>query len=339
MTDASSSAHTIVRAAFLKIDPEVTLRAVDSLDLRAHAKVSAVVGVPLRQLQQRRDVAAFASSAPIVALKGLLELLALRPLEKTIELLGEHADSPSFEQLSAAVDELLVLDFTIDDVVAVLAFAIGESFNAAPHCRRLLEEREEFSLPELPDVLVPAVLAAPREVSAEIREQRKARREEEKRRKKTASSQRPPRPTKAKGGPTRPDAIATPAPPEAAPVLEQRRRLLLTPLEASHFDTEHALVGSVLVAPVPFDATDPEQPDVKSKDRPVLVVAASHDGILVRPIYSSTSAARTIFQPWRRVGLDHASYIADERVIIASDSIDSLAQLGQLTTSEWNALI
>jgi hypothetical protein len=338
MTDASSSAHTIVRAAFLKIDPEVTLRAVDSLDLRAHAKVSAVVGVPLRQLQQRRDVIAFATSAPIVALKGLLELLALRPLEKTIELLGEHADSPSLEQLTGAIDELLTLEFTNDDVIAVLAFAIGESFAAAPHCRRLLEEREEFSLPELPDVLVPAVLATPREVSPEIREQRKARREEEKKRKKSASSQRPPRPTKAKGVPTRPEATAVPTPPVAPPVIEQRRRSLLTPLEASHFDTEHALVGSVLVAPVPFDATDPEQPDVKSKDRPVLVVAASDDGLLVRPIYSSTSPARTIFQPWRRVGLDHVSYIADERVIIVNDSIATLAQLGQLTSPEWNAL-
>jgi len=170
MTDASASANTIVRAAFLKIDPDVTLRAADSLDLRAHAKVSAVVGVPLRQLQQRRDVTAFATTAPLAAVRGLLEVMALAPLEATIELLGDHAESPTYEQLSEAVDQLLASGSSNDDVVAVLAHAIGASFPAAPHCRRLLEERLELSLPALPEVVAPTVLAAPKEVSAEIRD-------------------------------------------------------------------------------------------------------------------------------------------------------------------------
>ncbi|HEV3268685.1 MAG TPA: hypothetical protein VGZ68_09825 [Acidimicrobiales bacterium] len=338
MTDTSASANTIVRAALLKIDPEVTLRAADSLDLRAHAKVSAVVGVPLRQLQQRRDVTAFATTAPIAAVRGLLEVMALAPLEATIELLGDHADSPTYEQLSDAVDQLLASGSTNDDVVAVLAHAVGASFPAAPHCRRLLEERPELSLPTLPDVAAPTVLAAPKEVSAEIREQRKLRREDEKRKKKSASSARPPRPTKAKGGSSRPDT-RTAAPTSAVPApSEERRRLLLTPLESSRFDVEHPLVGAVIVVEVPFGVTDSDQPDVKSKDRPVLVVAASSEDLLVRPIYSNPSPARTLFQPWRRVGLDHVSYVADERVTISSSNLDPLQQLAQLTTPEWNSL-
>ena len=338
MTDASGAANTIARAALVKIDPEVTLTAVDTLDLRAHAKVSAVVGVPLRQLQQRRDVAAFAASAPIAAVKGLLEMLAVAPLEKTIELLGEHAESPTYDQLSDAVDQLLASGATSDDVVAVLAYAIGESFPAAPHCRRLFEEREVLALPELPDVVAPTVLAAPRQVSAEIREQRRARREEEKRRKKTGSSARPPRPTKAKGGPARADARATTPASVTRLVPEERRRLLLTPLEIARFDDDHPLVGAVLVVEIPFDAEDREQPDVKSKDRPVLVVAASSEELLVRPIYSNLSPARTLFQPWRRVGLDHVSYIADARVVVAKPANVPPQQLGQLTTPEWNSL-
>jgi hypothetical protein len=337
MTDALANATTIVRAAFLKIDPEVTLRAADSLDLRAHAKVSAVVGVPLRQLQQRRDVTVFATTAPLAALRGLLEVMALAPLEKTIELLGEHAESPTYDQLSEAVDQLLTSGSSIDDVVAVLAHAVGESFPAAAHCRRLLEERPAFSLPALPDVVAPTVLAAPREVSAEVREQRRNRREDEKRRRKSASSARPPRPTKAKGGPTRPDASVTP-PSVTRPTSEERRRLLLTPLETSRFDAEHPLVGAVLVVDIPFDAQDRDQPDLKSKDRPVLVVAASSDELLVRPIYSNPSPARTLFQPWRRVGLDHVSYVGDERVVVANAGLEPLQQLAQLTTPEWNSL-
>lgn len=338
MTDASASANTIIRAAFLKIDPDVTLRAVDSLDLRAHAKVSAVVGVPLRQLQQHRDVMAFATTAPLAAVRGLLEVMALTPLEATIELLGDHAESPTYDQLSEAVDQLLASGSSNDDVVAVLAHAVGASFLAAPHCRRLLDERPELALPTLPEVVAPTVLAAPREVSAEIREQRRNRREDEKRKKKSASSARPPRPTKAKGGSTRPDAGAAKPSGVARTTPEERRSILLTPLENSRFDADHPLVGVVLVAEIPFDARDADQPDVKSKDRPVLVVAASNDELLVRPIFSNPSPARTLFQPWRRVGLDHVSYVADQRVIVAIAGNEPLQQLAHLTTPEWNSL-
>ncbi len=46
MTDVSGSANAVVRAAFLKISAETVLATADALDLRAHSKVSAVVGVP-----------------------------------------------------------------------------------------------------------------------------------------------------------------------------------------------------------------------------------------------------------------------------------------------------
>jgi hypothetical protein len=272
----------------------------------------------------------------MAAVRGIIELLAMAPLEKVIELLGDHSETPTYEQLAGAVDELLASGGSINDVVAVLAYAIGESFPAAPHCRRLLEERPELALPELPEVVAPTILVAPREVSPEIREQRKARREEEKRRKKPSSPARPPRPSKAKSAaPTRP-----PSPPKAtvAPEPESRRRLLLTPLESSKFDQDHLLVGTVLVLDVAFDSRDVDQPDVTSKDRPVLVVAGANDELLVRPIYTNESPTRSLFQAWRRLGLDHASYVDDVRVAVPFTGSDRQTQLGQLTTAEWNAL-
>src|ERR1700691_3163485 len=128
MVDASSSANGVMRAALLKIDSTAVLDKVDTLDLRAHARVSAVIGVPLRQLQQRRDVTAFATTAPMAAVRSLLELLAMAPLEKIVELLGDHAESPTYDELVAAIDELLASGSSDDDAVAVLAYAVGESF-------------------------------------------------------------------------------------------------------------------------------------------------------------------------------------------------------------------
>lgn len=338
MSESSTSANAVVRASLLKIDPDVVLASVDGLDLRAHAKVSAVIGVPLRQLQQRRDVTAFATSAPMAAVRGVLEVLAMAPLERVIELLGDHSESPTYGQLAEAIDEFLTSGGSVSDAVAVLAYAVGESFPAAPHCRRLLEERGEFALPELPEVVTPTILVAAREVSPEIREQRKARREEEKRRKKPSSPVRPARPSKSKGaGAARPASNAKPAVASTPPT--GRRHLPLTPLESSIFSQEHPLSGVVLVLDVTFDASDPLQPEVSSKDRPVLVVAGADAELLVRPIYSNPAATRSLFQAWRRLGLDHASYVDDARVVVAYTSADLRSRLGQLTTSEWNALV
>jgi hypothetical protein len=335
VTDASSNAPLVVRATLLKLDPAKVLAIVDSLDLRANAKVSAVVGVPLRQLQQRRDVEAFVTSAPMAAARALLEVMAMTPLEAVIELLGDHAEHPTFEQLSTAIDQFLGDGGSIDDALSVLAYAIGEGFPAAAQCRQLISERDEFSLPEVPEMHTSTVLAAPREVSPEIREQRKQRREEEKRRKKPATPPRAPRSAKPKNSaPPRSNATVSPV---VASAPESRRRALLTPLEESRFDANHPLVGSVVVIDVPFDALDPIQPDVTSKERPALVIAASGDELLVRALYSHTSPARSIFTPWRRVGLDHVSYIDDARLAVPLGP-EALRPLGQLTTAEWNAL-
>jgi hypothetical protein len=338
MTPNTSSPTEVVRRAFLKFDELTVLSAVDSLDLRGQGKISAVVGIPLRNLQQRRDVRVFATNAPVAALRGLLELLAMDPLDKVVIALGDHADNPTYEQLAGAVDELLTNGATDDDVVALLAFAIVESFPAGPHCRQLLLERPAFQLPALPDVVVSTSLPAPKETDPEVREQRKVRREEEKQRKKGPSSIRPARPVKAKRA-TKQVASLSPLSVvslDDAPLTE-RRRMLLTPLEQEHFSNEHPLVGWVVLAEVPFDAVDPTNPEQKSKERPALVIAANDDSVLVRALYSNPAVTRQLFQPWRRIGLDHVSYIDDARTSVTT-SVDAVERLGQINVAEWNSL-
>jgi hypothetical protein len=336
MAPTTGNAAETSRRGLLKISESTILTAVDGLDLRGHAKISAVVGIPLRNLQLRREVATFAATAPIAAVTAMLEVLAMAPLERVIAALGEHADTPNFEQLSEAIDTVSRDGATIDDVVAVLTFAIAEEFPAAPHCRRLLDERAELGLPDLPDVVVASTLLAPKETAPEIKEQRRRRREEEKKRKRGPTSQRPPRPTKIKPSPkVRPTQSETRSVVDESG--ERRRPMIFTPAELDRFDPEHALVGTVVIAEVPFGATDPSVPEQKSKERPALVVAASADAMLVRPIYSSGASTRNVLRAWRRLGLDHVCYVDDIRVVLNVAPSESLERVGRLTVTEWNA--
>ncbi|HEY5121607.1 MAG TPA: hypothetical protein VII84_08530 [Acidimicrobiales bacterium] len=343
MTSDTGSSTEYVRRGLLKIDDTTVLDAVDKLQLRGNSKVSAVVGMPLRTLQQRRDVSAFAVSAPIAAVQALLELLAMEPLERVIEELGDHADSPTYDQLSGAIDRLRASGASNDDVVALLTHAIGEEFPAAPHCRRLLEERPELQLPALPSVAPMSSLLVAKEIDPAVREQRRARHEAEKslkKGKKSAESSRPPRPSKVKV----PKATAPAAPQDRgnaeqmAPEFE-RRPMKLTPTEEVEFNTSHPLVGTVVLAEVPFDAEDASIPELKAKERPALVVAASDAAILVRGIYSNTGVTRVLFSPWRRLKLDHPSYVDVARTAVREVQMNEIVRLGRLTDLEWNQLL
>lgn len=338
MPPTTTNASDYVRRGLLKIDEATVLSAVDSLDLRASSKVSAVVGVPLRSLQQRRDVTTFASTAPIVAVRALLELLAMDPLERVIAALGEHADAPTYDQLATAIEDLEANGSSPDELVALLTFAIGEEFPAGTHCRQLLEERPEFQLPPLPDVARTSSLLVTKEVDPKVREQRRARREEQKK-KRSAASTRLARPAKVKRerpGPPPPRPQSEIA---VEPVVEhERRRVQLTPAESEKFSAEHPLVGTVVLAEIAFDSLDPLVPDQRAKERPALVVAASDNALLVCGIYSNPSTTRVLFQPWRRLGFDHVSYIDHERTAIARSQADETQRLGRLTDAEWTTI-
>lgn len=323
------STTDIIRRSLIKIDAARVLGIVDELDLRPSARVTAVVGVPLRSLQQRRDVASFAASAPLPAVRAVLELLALDPLDKVVAALGEHAESPTFDQLRDALEQLTSAGMGDDDVVAVLCFAVGEAFPAAAHCRRLLEERDEWRLPELPEATSSSVAAPVHEVDPALKEARKQRREAQKAKKATTAPRRHVKAAKA------PPEEKRSVPSVTVPSVVARRGPRLTPREAGLFDATHPLVGSVVLAVVPYDAVDPSAEEATAKERPALVVAASATQALVRGVYSHQFANRSLFSPWRRLHLDHVCYLSDDRVAVELPI--PLVTLGELTPEEWNS--
>jgi len=336
----TASPHDVMRRAIAKIDGESIMHVVDALQLQG-AKLSAVVAVPLRSLQKKRDVAAFAAGAPIDAVSGLLELLSMEPLEKIIEALGEHAEAPTYGQLTTVIASLRGESVSEDELVAVLAFAIGHDFPAAPHCRQIFAEDEALALPEIEVTIGQASLLSPKVVDESVREQRRARREEEKVRKQAQSAKAKVDRSQPRSKHEKKKPVTTYVPVNAPSIVSKievtRRSALLTPAESALYDVAHVLAGWVVTTEVPFDNVDPVIPEQQSKIRPAVVVAASEEGLLVRGIYSNPSPTRSIFSPWRRLGLDHVSYVDVARCPVGADA--EVNRLGALSDEEWNALL
>ena len=141
-----SNATEVARKILASVPANDLLNLVDQLDLRPTPGSSPVLLVPLRSLKQRRAVATFVKSAPLATASLLLEIIGHDELNHVIELLGEHASQPTFDQLASAVDQRLTNGADALEVRAVLGHVIAESFPAAPHCERLLEERPELRL-------------------------------------------------------------------------------------------------------------------------------------------------------------------------------------------------
>lgn len=326
----SLSGPTLWRRGLARLPGEALLERVDGLDLRPGARISPAVALPLRSLRDRRDVEEFVSHAPAPAVRALLESLVAPDLERIVELLGEHADHPSFDQLAAAVNALAAEGVSDDRRAALLAFAVAEQFAAAPHCRRLLAESPDLALPPVDVADAPRVLAPPRAVDPEVRERRRQRRAA---RPPSSAPPRPPRPARARHADVEADGV----PPDVSLAPPQWRRTPLTPAEARIVSDRHTLVGAVVTVDVPFDAVDPARPDEREKHRPALVVAGSTSQLLVRALYTKSRPGRIPFRPWRRIGLDHPSFVSDDRVLLDIAGRE-VVEIDRLSAAEWNAL-
>ena len=188
----------------------------------------------------------------------------------------------------------------------------------------------------MPEVVKSGALLQEKVSNDEVKAQRQARREAEKAKKKAA--QTPVVHSKKKPAAAKQPKASVPSTPTPPVVLAvDRRRYIFTPLESSTFDTEHPLVGSVVHTEVPFSAVDPTQPEVSAKERFALVLGVGENELLIRGIYSKETPSRQLFGAWRRLGLDHVSYIDQDRLMISSLS-SSYAKVGYLTDEEWNSL-
>jgi len=355
MSALTASPNDVMRRALVAMDTAAVLTVVDAMNLQG-VKLPANVAMPLKSLQKKHDIAGFAAASPIDAVSGLLELLSAEPLEQIIEILGDHSENPSYEQLRDAVATLREGGATRNDVIALLAFAAGQEFPAAPSCRQILHENDEYTLPELVITAGTSSLLNPKKQDDAVLEQRKARREEEKARKKAREERA--RLEKERQAAIKAEkiecekaekarALAEKEAKEAAaaeaaalaamPIIIPRRSVTLTPAESKKFSAEHPLAGWLVMADVPFDAVDPEHPDQHSKVRPAVVLAGNETQLLVAGVYSEESPSRSLFQGWRRAGLDHASYVDSVRVTVNID--DEVRRVLELSVDEWNSLI
>lgn len=122
-----------------------------------------------------------------------------------------------------------------------------------------------------------------------------------------------------------------------------RRRPVLTGEEASRFNPDDELVGSVVIAEIVFDPDNPDQQvSPGAKRRPCVVIGASPTYLLVRPGYSEGGARSrdwTAYElkDWRAAGLDRRSWIEANTHRVDRFHVDE-APLGRLTDDDWNAL-
>ena len=337
MTDVSSfDASTLVRSAVVKLGATAVLELVDGLNLAPSGRVDPKIVLPLQGLRKSRSLESFATKAPLVAVGFIVETLTEEALHRVIEILGDSSEDPSFEELSSAVDELLTSGFDASVVAAMLALASANNVPAETHCRRLLSEREALALSEVSGV-APASLLVERTIDPIIKEQRRVRREAEKRarRDKKEKPLSPSPKVKAPRVSAEPELVLSV--PDA--VLEvDRRRPLLTPLEEATVTYDAELAGSVIEMDVPYSNLDPENPTEKSKVRPVVVIAAGAQSLLVRALYSEVGLGRVSLPGWNRAGLAHPSFVAAERLNLAR-SVATGRLFGQISVEDWNQIL
>ena len=307
--------------------------------LRRHKDPASVIGRP-----QYRGALPFA-----------LAVVSEPCLQAVIEALGEHADDPTNAQLLEALGSV---GDDFDDATAsvMLASVAIDDMPASALCLEILDGDGRYGLGDWRSTVTSGTTQAPsRPVAAstgpsdEQKAERKARkqREAEDRRRRDEAKARAAALVReqrkkdraaaaartGEGGATSSFAVAVPAGPT-------RRRSALTPAEAEEFDPDDPWVGEVILAWVPFDAVDPEHPDLEGKERPCVVVAGSPNDLLVRPCYSdggvrSRDWTSVPLRFWRQANFDKPTWVAMEAIRVDRPST---GPTGRLVTDDWNSL-
>ena len=349
-----SAREAMVRAALSRVDVHL-LRDALRIVGDPRASIPKPVVNALTALVKHRDPHSMLGRPQYRAALPYAAAIVAEPcLAAVIEVLGDHADDPTREQLLDAVD---AVGGSYDDVlIAVMLASVADGDMAASDlCFAVLATEERFGLTdwarfERPDT--PAGAGgpqAPDAASAEQRAARRARRQrdvEEKRRvaetKAKAAEQvrRARRQERAAGVPQRPAAVPPGRrDPPVAPSLG-RRRAVLTPIEEEEFDRDDPWTAGVVLAWVRFDAADPDEPDFEGKVRPCVVIAGSPTRLLVRPGYSEGGVKSRDWKcvpvrHWRRSGFDQPTWIDVESVRVTRPEA---GPTGWLEPDDWNAL-
>ncbi len=337
MTDpVSFDSHDLVRRATAVLGAARVFELIDPAVLTPQTGVPPLVSLSLITLRKNRSFETWLSKAPVAATGFVASQLTHDALDRAIDLLGDAAANPSYEELVSALEQMRA-EFDPAVLAAMLALVAAESAPAEPHCRRLLAERPEFALPDVASAQRTS-LVNEKNVDPEVREQRRARREAERVAKQSRSERVAGTPARmAKKKVVAPRAEPT-APTASTPAPLTPRKCILTPAEAAAVSVEHALVGSIIEMVVNYDARDSANPTETSKARPVLVMAASESSVLVRAMYSEEREDRQLLPGWRQGGLDHPSFISSERVLLSATAATGV-RFGRLPVDAWNLIL
>ena len=345
--------EAMLQAALSRVDVR-SLK--ESLQLVADPRfpISKPIANALAALRKHRDPASVLGRAQYrAALPYAAAVYAETCLAAVIEALGDNADDPSREQLLEAIDSVGA-DFDDVTITVMLASVADGEMAASDLCFTILETDERFGLPEWPDFVralpEPTTARTPATpgVSQEQRDARRAKkqREADERRKKTeatakaAEQVRQTRKKERAAASDRPAVSGDPAPPAPVRPTMGRRRALLTPMEEEEFDRDDPWAAGVVLAWVPFDAEDPDHPDLNGKVRPCVVVAGAPTHLLVRPGYSAGGVKSRDWKSvpvrhWRKSGFDEPTWIDVDAVRVPRPEV---GPTGFLEPDDWNSL-
>ena len=341
------------------------LAALDKVEARSLKEALQVVADPrfpiatpianaLAALRKHQDPSSVLGKAQYRAALPYAAALYAEPcLAAVIEALGDHADDPTREQLLEAIDAVTA-DHDDATVTVMLASVADGDMAASELCFSLLESDERLGLSgwqqfersaAKPAVTRTVVTSGTSEAQREARRAKKQREADERRRKAGAAANaaeqvRLARKKERAAASDRP--AKNPGASVSAPVLPGmgRRRAVLTPLEEEEFDRSDPWSAGVVLAWVPFDAKDPDHPDVDGKVRPCVVVAGSSTHLLVRPGYSAGGVKSRDWKSlpvrhWRQSGFDEPTWIDVDAVRVTRPQI---GPSGFLEPDDWNAL-
>jgi len=368
ITDSARS--TMLRAALARVGRDELKAALDrSSD--PHLQIPKAVNNAILALRKHRDPSAAVGTTPYRAALPYVAAAVGDPcLERTIELLGEHAENPTGDQLGEALGQV-VEEYPVPVVAVMLASVADAEMPASDLCFGVLAADERFGLTHWSEFDTPAqprpAPSPSRGATPEQRQERrlKKQRDAEERRKRQAAARqageqvrqaRKKERSQSANGPARqPESSARPVG-GVAPRLT--RRALLTPLQEQEYDRQDPWVSGVVFAWIPFDATDGDvrDPEVAvpggeggggdpqdgdGKVRRCVVVAGSPTHLLVRPGYSeggvkSRDWKSVPLRHWRRSGFDQPTWIGIETVAVPRQP--DQAPVGWLSPDDWNSL-
>jgi hypothetical protein len=347
-----SAREAMLLAAMTRVDVR-SLK--ESLQLVSDQRfpISKPIANALAALRKHRDPSSVLGKAQYRAALPYAAAVYAEPcLAAVIEALGDSADDPTREQRVEAIDSV-GSDYDHTTVTVMLASVADGDMAASDLCFSLLESDERFGLTgwqqferTAPDSsgARPSVPAGARQEQRDARRAKKQREAEERRRRaeataKAAEQVRAARKKERVAASDRPSVAVDTAPAAVLPSMG-RRRALLTPLEEEEFDRGDPWAAGVVLAWVPFDAEDPDHPELEGKIRPCVVVAGSPTHLLVRPGYSAGGVKSRDWKSvpvrhWRQCGFDEPTWIDVDAVRVTRPEA---GPIGTLEPDDWNSL-